>query len=149
MICPLGCVLPASWLGMHLPEMIRSLQQLKIQDDDRVIYGQCLIMLLEVFLELVTYLDGFQEFSFTYGLKRAAQPGRSVKAPSFEDGMRDRNRNFIVIGLINLATLNVPLRGSGAILQQAQNVCCFLSPLPEVVVTNIFFPIPGLHPERA
>jgi hypothetical protein len=136
-------------LGMYLPEMIRSLQQLKVQDDDRIIYGQCLILLLEDFLGLVIYLDSFPEFSFTYGLKKVAQPSRSIKvaqpsrsikAPSFEDGMRDRNRNFIVIGLINLAALNVPLRGSGDIFQKAQNVCCFLSPLPEAVVTNIFSP---------
>jgi hypothetical protein len=79
MICPSGCVLPASWLGMYLPEMIRSLQQLKVQDDDRIIYGQCLILLLEDFLGLVIYLDSFPEFSFTYGLKKVAQPSRSIK----------------------------------------------------------------------
>ncbi|KAF8544382.1 hypothetical protein BDD12DRAFT_801307 [Trichophaea hybrida] len=73
--------------------------------------------ILTVFERLTTYLG---DFRYTFGYAKIQ--GVISKDPSFTLGIQERNRNLLVISLINLAAMSVPLRGSTMIYDSAQEL---------------------------
>jgi hypothetical protein len=119
-MCQSACVLPLSWTKLHLPQLISSSTQIAEAQQNKNIYGQCLITLLGSFMELVSYLDELRGFRYTYGTRKTEN--ELIRAPAFGQGVQERNRNFLVISLINLAATHNQLPGSSKIAENAQRV---------------------------
>ncbi|KAF8244421.1 hypothetical protein K440DRAFT_663457 [Wilcoxina mikolae CBS 423.85] len=120
-VCPAAFVLPLSWIKLHIPALIDDPTTLVAQEGDKIIYGECLIKLLQSFIGLLRYLDKLRgNFRYTFGYVKIQ--GVTSKDPSFAPGIQERNRNLLVISLINLAAMGVPLRGSTMIYDSAQEL---------------------------
>jgi hypothetical protein len=75
--------------------------------------------LLYSFADIIIYLNrNSHEFNFTFGARK--QSGRSQKSSTQSIAVHQRSAHFLVIALINLATVNTPLRGSTNIYNKFQ-----------------------------
>jgi len=119
---PTACILPLSWVKLHLPVLISDPTQITGRQQEKVVYGDCLIMLLESFIEVLDYLNDDTKFNYTYGTRTFKTRRPTEKAEAFGQGIQERNRNFLVIGLINLAAMAIPPRGATKVFADAQRV---------------------------
>ncbi|KAF8533500.1 hypothetical protein BDD12DRAFT_898763 [Trichophaea hybrida] len=124
---PAACILPLSWIKLHLSVLINNPAQITGKEQERFAYRESLVLLLESFIEVVRYLNDDSEFYYSYGTRTyKAVPGMpkrpSEKAEAFGQGIQERNRNFLVIALINLAAMPVPSRGAAKVFTEAQNL---------------------------
>jgi len=121
-MCQTACVLPVSWTKFHIPQLITSTVQITEAQGKKDIYGQCLLSLLDSFIDTISYLDEQRDFRYTFGTMRKP-PGMEgpsrIPAPAFRHGMQERNRNFLVIALINLAAMHDQLPGSSRVSESA------------------------------
>jgi len=124
--CQSACVFPASWIKIHLPVLMSHPDQITRKQQERDIYGECLITLLTSFIKLLDRLNApFHQqsqdpFYFSYGTRK--QFGVARKAEAFGDGIQERNRNLLVIAIIHLTTMNAPPRGMANVYEGAQGV---------------------------
>jgi hypothetical protein len=119
---PTACILPLSWIRLHLPVLISEPAQITGRQQEKAVYGDCLIMLLESFIRLVNKLNDDTRFYYTYGTRTFKTRRLLEKAEAFGQGIQERNRNFLAIGLINLAAMTIPPRGASKVFADAQNV---------------------------
>ncbi|KAF8535500.1 hypothetical protein BDD12DRAFT_892638 [Trichophaea hybrida] len=137
-MCQTAC-LPLSWTKLHLPQLISSSTQIGEAKQNKDTYGQCLIALLESFIGLVSYLDELRGFRFTYGARWIELEKRALKAKAFGQGIQERNRNFLVIALINLSMMHDQLPGSVKALRSCRSLLAydFQSRSPHVLSTQL------------
>ncbi|KAF8250004.1 hypothetical protein K440DRAFT_659974 [Wilcoxina mikolae CBS 423.85] len=119
-MCETACVIPLSWTKLHLPQVVSSSTQIATARQNKNIYGQCLFILLDSFMGLVSYLDELRGFRYTYGTRK--RDGELVRASAFGQGIQERSRNFLVIALINLAAMHDQLPFSPMVCRNAQMV---------------------------
>jgi len=148
-MCQTACVLPVSWTKFHIPQLISSSVQIAEAQGKKDIYGQCLLSLLNSFIDSISYLDKQENFQYTFGtmkkppgvegpnsripapafrqgiqgtMKKAPGvegPNSRIPAPTSRQGIQERNRNFLVIALINLAAMHDQIPGSFMVSESA------------------------------
>ncbi|KAI5810335.1 hypothetical protein BZA77DRAFT_172956 [Pyronema omphalodes] len=122
-VFPSAFLLPRSWTRLHLGAVVSDPAKVNLNPESRDIYSNCLINLLDSFAEIILYLNrNFQEFNFTFGTRRNFETGQYQKSVTQSIAVHQRSANFLVIALINLATPNTPLRGSGDFYNKCQPI---------------------------
>lgn len=106
-VCPVGCVFPMSWIKLHIADCADGHNYVQADHWQKEVYGECLVRTL---------------FSFVTVIDRVSQ---TINRPSFEAGILERNRNVLVIALINLAATPIPLTWKNEFSHKCQGI--FLS----------------------
>jgi hypothetical protein len=117
-----ACILPLSWTKFHLPQLISRPSLVGEAKRYKDTYGQCLITLIDSFIKLVSHLDELRGFRYTYGARWSKIEEKPYKVKTFGQGIQERNRNFLVIALINLSAMNYQLPGSSKVSESAWKV---------------------------
>ena len=122
-ICPRACLLPLSWIKLHLPAFLSNINpaQASGEQEKRNVYGECLIRLLDSFKAVIEYLSQERDFYYSFGTNPNIE-GRISKTPVFSWGIKERSRNFLTISLVNLAAAPTPLQGTSKAFGDIQTV---------------------------
>ena len=119
--CPTACLLPLSWIKLHLPFFLSSPAQISGERKKRAIYEKCLIRLLDSFREVVEFLSQERDFYYSYGAGVSVE-GRPSKTPVFCWGIKERSRNFLTILLVNLASEPIQPQDTSKVFGDVQTV---------------------------
>jgi hypothetical protein len=112
-----------SWIKLHIAGCVDDHNYVQADKSQIEAYGECLVRTLYSFIAVIERVSQTDVF-FSYGTRCVWDGGRHtyIDRPSLEAGIWERNRNVLVIALINLAATPIPLRGSSGVSHKCQEV---------------------------